>query len=85
MRTLLKELDLESFILYLRHPIKQRPVIDGFETQLVDESTLEVSLHHKQNLNTLFEELSKLGIEISSMRSKTNRLEELFLQLTSKN
>ncbi len=34
-----------------------------------------------QGLNSVFEILSNLGIEISSMRNETGRLEELFLGL----
>jgi ABC-2 type transport system ATP-binding protein len=35
----------------------------------------------KRNINKLFEKLTKKNINITSMRNKTNRLEELFLKL----
>jgi ABC-2 type transport system ATP-binding protein len=37
----------------------------------------------ERNLNGVFEALSEQGIEISSMRNKTNRLEEMFVSLLS--
>lgn len=84
MKSLLQKLDLETFIFYLRNPIIQAPILSDFHTQLIDESTLEISLHHKQNLNTLLSKLDEQGITVSSMRNKSNRLEELFIQLTGK-
>ncbi len=35
----------------------------------------------EQSLNTLFEHLNKQDIIIESMRNKSNRLEELFLEM----
>ena len=35
----------------------------------------------RDSLNTLFNELSKKGIKIKSMRNEQNRLEELFINL----
>ena len=36
-------------------------------------------------LNALFDLLSKRGVKISSMRNRSNRLEELFIRLVSEN
>ena len=36
-----------------------------------------------QDINQLFAALSALGIEIASMRNKSNRLEEMFVSLLS--
>jgi ABC-2 type transport system ATP-binding protein len=36
-------------------------------------------------LNSLFELLSERGIKISSMRNRSNRLEELFIRLVTEN
>tara|TARA_A100000164_G_C21301985_1_gene493743 strand:- start:300 stop:473 length:174 start_codon:yes stop_codon:yes gene_type:complete len=43
------------------------------------ENEIEVRVSSHQNLNDVFQEFSKQGIEISSMRAKSNRLEELFI------
>jgi ABC-2 type transport system ATP-binding protein len=39
----------------------------------------------EDDLNTLFAALSKEGVRVLSMRNKTNRLEELFLDLITTN
>ena len=51
----------------------------------IDESTLEFDLPKEKALNQVFEWLSKEDIRVLSMRNKSNRLEELFVQLTEKN
>ena len=40
-----------------------------------------MTLKKDQDLNSVFNTFSNLGIEISSMRNETGRLEELFLGL----
>jgi ABC-2 type transport system ATP-binding protein len=46
-----------------------------------DDHTLEVEVSKEQNLNDIFSRLTAAGIEVLSMRTKTNRLEELFMRL----
>ncbi|HAC86680.1 MAG TPA: ABC transporter, partial [Gammaproteobacteria bacterium] len=41
--------------------------------------SLEVKVPNGKLINEVFKELDKQGLEISSMRNKTNRLEQLFL------
>jgi len=50
---------------------------------LIDETTIEVDFMKGQSMNELFERLNQSGVQISSMRNKSNRLEELFLKLTT--
>jgi ABC-2 type transport system ATP-binding protein len=38
----------------------------------------------EQNLNDIFSRLTALGLEVLSMRTKTNRLEELFMRLVER-
>jgi len=61
------------------------PDIQEIALKLRDSSTLEVDLDKSRSLNYLFEILSKYNIRVLSMRNKTNRLEELFIRLTSNN
>ena len=44
-------------------------------------ASLEVQFSKAMHLNDIFKALSKLNIEVASMRNKANRLEELFIQL----
>ncbi|MFU8797974.1 MAG: ABC transporter ATP-binding protein, partial [Gammaproteobacteria bacterium] len=83
MKSLLKTLDVETFILYLKAPLKVAPHVPYITTRLEDEYTLEVDIHRQQSLSQLFVALAAQGIQVSSMRNKTNRLEELFIRLTS--
>ncbi|MDP0103050.1 ABC transporter ATP-binding protein [Glaesserella parasuis] len=79
MKALLAKLETEIFLLDLS---ENRPlVIDGYPFKWVDETTIEVEVNRKQGLNNLFQQLSSQHIEVLSMRNKSNRLEELFMQL----
>ena len=84
MQTLLGRLHLETFVLNLRQPLAGLPEIPGYPLRRLDEYTLEVDVAREQGLNALFPQLSARGIEVSSLRNKTNRLEELFLSLVDK-
>jgi ABC-2 type transport system ATP-binding protein len=81
MQTLLGRLHLETFVLDLRRPLAGLPDIRGYPLRQLDELTLEVDVAREQGLNALFPQLSARGIEVASLRNKTNRLEELFLRL----
>lgn len=79
MKALLAKLETEIFLLDLS---ENRPlVIDGYPFKWVDETTIEVEVNRKQGLNNLFQQLSSQHIEVLGMRNKSNRLEELFMQL----
>ena len=85
MQTLLGRLKLETFVLNLRQPLAGTPEIPGYPLRRLDDLTLEVDVTQEQGINMLFQQLSARGIEISSLRNKTNRLEELFMRLVDKN
>jgi len=50
-----------------------------------DAHTLELTIDKSVTLNQVFEKLSAANIEISSLRNKSGRLEELFIQMVGKN
>ncbi len=81
MRELLDQLDSEHFVLYLKNPLLHCPKIDGYALHCPDSRTLEATVSKGADLNHLFDELNAQGIDIVSMKNKTNRLEKLFLQL----
>ncbi len=81
MRALLNKLQMETFVLDLARPMKTAPGLDGHAVRLVDELTLEVDIDKSQGINPVFAALSAQGIEVLSMRNKTNRLEQLFVDL----
>lgn len=84
MKALLSQLNVETFILDLRRDISTAPVLDGMACRLTDPHTLEVDVAKDHNLNDVFSQLSAANVEVLSMRNKSNRLEELFVELVNK-
>jgi len=80
-RQLLNTLKMETFVLDLESPLAELPVLKDHQLQWVDELTLEADICRDDSINTLFTELSAQGVKVLSMRNKTNRLEELFMNL----
>ncbi|MGB0445051.1 MAG: ABC transporter ATP-binding protein [Porticoccaceae bacterium] len=85
IKNLIKQLNKETFVLDLKEEIKSCPSLEDYPITKVDSHTLEVAVDKNKSLNNLFSVLSKQGIEIVSMRNKTNRLEELFIDMVEKN
>lgn len=80
-KQLLSKLNLETYILDINTRLEQAPDISGFQTRINNEGQLEVDVGKQQNINQLFEKLQAFEWRVTSMRSKSNRLEELFLDL----
>lgn len=85
MNQLLSQLNVETFVLYLQTPLSAPPVLTNYTCRLVDDITLEVDLRESQSMNDLFSALSACGIQVTRMRNKRNRLEELFVRLINVN
>ncbi|ODN43825.1 ABC transporter ATP-binding protein [Piscirickettsia litoralis] len=81
-KNLLKSLEIEYFVITLSKPLQSAPELNGYTTSLDHDGNLEIGVQSGKNLNSAFEQLSNLGVQILSMRNKHNRLEELFLQYT---
>ena len=81
MQELLTRLEVETFIFDLGKPLTVLPEINNFEMFLENPTRLKVTLKKDQDLNSVFKVFSDLGLEISSMRNETGRLEELLLGL----
>ncbi len=81
MKQLLGDLQIETFIFDLKQPVQAPLKIEGFQLRFIDDTTLEADLEKGQSINQLFSALSNLNVEVLSMRNKTNRLEQLFVQL----
>lgn len=74
----------ETFVLDVHENPAQAPQISPFTIRLRTENRLEVDVPRGHSLNELFGRLSEQGIEVSSMRNKTNRLEEFFMRLVQR-
>lgn len=83
MKDLLAKLHAETFVLDLVAPCANAPRHPAFGFTLVDDTTLEVVVEKTSALNDLFAYLESCGIRVASMRNKSNRLEELFVNLVT--
>ena len=83
MRALLAKLDVEGFLFDIEGSLPARlPVIEGATLVAVDDHTLDLDMPRAMDLNRVFAALNDAGIRVRSMRTKSNRLEELFVRLT---
>ena len=80
-RKLLNSLKKETFVLDLEAPLAELPQLKTHKLKRVDDQTVEADICRDDSINTLFTELNAHGIKVLSMRNKTNRLEELFMNL----
>ncbi len=85
MKDLLAKLMVESFVFDLAAPVSNAPKCAEFELNFIDQTTIEVGVNKDLHLNDVFSTLTAQGIHVTSMRNKTNRLEELFLRLVLEN
>ncbi len=81
MRTLLQSLHHQTFILNTGSPLELLPDLSPFSASLIDSNTIEIRVENDRSLNDVYTLLNQHDIQIHSMRNKTNRLEELFLDL----
>ncbi|AMQ26894.1 TPA: ABC transporter ATP-binding protein [Legionella pneumophila] len=81
MKALLQTLRHQTFIFNTENPIDYLPDIHPFNVAPIDPTTFELRVDNNFSLNEVFAVLTKQGIKIHSMRNKTNRLEELFMDL----
>ena len=83
MKALLAKLDVEGFLLDVEGVLPQvLPAIAGVTLVREDNHTLDVEKPREMDLNRVFAALNDAGIPVRSMRTKSNRLEELFVRLT---
>ncbi len=81
VKELLQGLHHQTFIFDTKEPISLLPDLEPFTGIKLDSNTIELRVENKYSLNDVFAMFEKKGISIQSMRNKTNRLEELFMDL----
>ncbi|MFK8075859.1 MAG: ABC transporter ATP-binding protein [Granulosicoccus sp.] len=75
---------LETFVLDTEGYAKPLTQIGPFTLRERDGNSIEVDVPKGHTINDLFSELTAKGIYVSSLRNKTNRLEEFFLRLVQR-
>lgn len=80
MRALLANSKSETIVFdYL--PVEKQPNLPNYSFKINEPGSFEVEVNNGQGLNHLFSLFAEQGINIVSMHNKTNRLEELFIDL----
>ncbi|HRN60926.1 MAG TPA: ABC transporter ATP-binding protein [Luteimonas sp.] len=83
MRALLAKLDVEGFLFDVDGELPPAlPRIEGATLVAIDGHTLDLDMPRAMDLNRVFAAFADAGIRVRSMRTKSNRLEELFVRLT---
>ena len=83
MKSMLAQLDVEGFLFDIENSLPaELPVIEGATLVAIDRHTLDLDMPRAMDLNRVFAAFEAAGIRVRSMRTKTNRLEELFVRLT---
>ncbi len=86
MKSLFRQLNQETYVLDLAHPVQQNslPAEFGGSARQTDTKTIEVDIPRDSSINLIFDTLSDHDIQVVSVRTKSNRLETLFMELLRK-
>ena len=74
---------VQTFILDLKDTVTGEPELHGYKVVKCENKRLDIEVVVGQSMNGLFQQLQEQGFEVTSMRNKSNRLEEFFLRLVS--
>ncbi|WP_043690930.1 ABC transporter ATP-binding protein [Luteimonas huabeiensis] len=84
MRALLSKLDVEAFVLDIDGELPPAlPIVEGVRLHARDGHTLDLEMPRSMDLNRVFAALDAAAIRVRSMRTRSNRLEELFVRMTA--
>lgn len=81
MQSLLARLNEEHFVCDVKKPLTHVDYIPGYNIEVLNSMQISISVPKVLGLNQLFEGLSAQKIEVVSLKNKSNRLEQLFLDL----
>lgn len=84
MSNLLQQLENQVFSIETNAKLPENFSIEGFDTQVLDENKFTVIVPKDVTINDLFDKSELKTIQVANMKNQTNRLEELFLNLTAK-
>ena len=82
--TFLRKLESQVLVFDLSQAIQECPDLgEAMPCVLKDGTRLEVRVNKGVTINQVFEKLTHQGLMVESMRNKSNRIEELFIDLVS--
>lgn len=81
MKSLLAEIDSQVFVLdVLKADLPKAALcLEDFNVRASDDQSIEVTISRGGSINAVFAQLENAGVVVTSMRNKTNRLEQLFI------
>lgn len=85
VKTLLQRLSTHAFLLDVDTIPATLPQLDNFRLRKMEDYILEAEVPRGCTLTELFNALKTHGVEVLSMRNKSNRLEELFVRMLDEN
>ena len=85
MNKLLSKLEDQFYVIETSNNIDQSFKLENFYCKWEDKNKFTVKIPNGKTLNDLFVEDEISKIKITNIKNQTNRLEELFVRLTSKN
>jgi len=83
MSDLIKRMNIQHFVISARDTVTSLDSLVQYKPQLLDQNDIEMQLSNGQTMNQMFADLSAAGIEVSSLRNKQNRLEQLFVEMVA--
>jgi ABC-2 type transport system ATP-binding protein len=83
MKALLSKLHKQTFVMETIPVLQTIPEIAGFDVSLDTGGQLEVDMQRTQTMSAFFNAITDHKFQVASVRTKSNRLEELFLSLVS--
>ena len=84
MNSLLNELETQNYLFELKNSISSELDNSGFDFNFINDRQISINVSKKNSLNEIIRFFSEKNIEVVNMTNETNRLEELFLNLTNK-
>ena len=84
VRDLLGQLTTETFVFDVEGDLSRLPELPQYQVAQVADDCLEITMEKGQSLNDVFVILNDADLQVRSMRTKANRLEELFVSLVQK-
>jgi ABC-2 type transport system ATP-binding protein len=81
MSELLGRINVDHFVLDIAQPIATAPSIEGYAISLISSQVIEVAVPKSLGFNPLFAGLSAQHISVLSLKNKSNRLEQLVIDL----
>ena len=84
MNQLLKQLDSQVFTIETSSNLSNGFSVPGYDIKIEADNKFSITLPKGSSVNNLFSKPELAQIEVTNIANQTNRLEQLFLNLTAK-